>query len=337
MQLERAKFADNGGCGYVLKPPYLRSRQPTAAPAAPDTDTSDAVSGAAAAAAAAAAAPPPPLPPPASGPSDGWSVPDQLRLLRVEILGALHIPCPGEARGNSDAFHFAWWPTLLQPAATVCDPFISIEAFGGAFAGAATRHEEAQHRQAWCSTAEARNGLNPRWGGSPPGSEHLGGRGEVGEVVISHPEISQLYISVCYKTKDGKGKTKQLGAAALPIAAVREGVRCVSLVDEHGNSKYAPGKYSRRPYSLHPLREGAPCSATRRTSDCLLLSTYYLLPTTNNLLPTAYLPGAPLLFCKVLLRVSFDTIDTKRVKVPATTHYGHTMTRCDSLWPHHDS
>ena len=240
MQLERAKFADNGGCGYVLKPPYLRSRQPTAVPA-PDTDTSDAVSGAAAAAAAAAAAPPPP-PPPAAGPSDGWSVPEQLRLLRVELLGALHVPCPGEARGNSDAFHFAWWPTLLQPAATVCDPFVSIEAFGGAFAGAATRHEEAQHRQAWCSTAEARNGLNPRWGGTAPGSEHLGGRGEVGEVVISHPEISQLYLSVCYKTKDGKGKTKQLGAAALPIAAVREGVRCVSLVDEHGDSKYGPGK-----------------------------------------------------------------------------------------------
>ena len=43
MQLERAKFADNGGCGYVLKPPYLRSRQPTAAPAAPDTDADDTI------------------------------------------------------------------------------------------------------------------------------------------------------------------------------------------------------------------------------------------------------------------------------------------------------
>ena len=116
----------------------------------------------------------------------------------------------------------------------MCDPFVSIEAFGGAFAGAAVSHEDAQHRQAWCSTAEPRNGLNPRWGGTPPGSEHEGGRGEVGEVVVSHPEISQLYLSVCYKTKDGKGKTKQLGYAALPIAAVREGVRCVSLVDEHG-------------------------------------------------------------------------------------------------------
>ena len=328
MQLERAKFADNGGCGYVLKPPYLRSRQPTAAPAAPDTDTSDAVSGAAAAAAAAAAAPPPP-PPPAGGPSDGWSVPDQLRLLRVEILGALHIPCPGEARGNSDAFHFAWWPTLLQPAATVCDPFISIEAFGGAFAGAATRHEEAQHRQAWCSTAEARNGLNPRWGGSPPGSEHLGGRGEVGEVVISHPEISQLYISVCYKTKDGKGKTKQLGAAALPIAAVREGVRCVSLVDEHGNSKYAPGKYSRRPYSLHPLREGAPCSATRRTSDCLLLSTYYLLPTTYYQQPTTY--------CLPTRRAAALLQGVAARELRHHRHEASQGTCYDSLWPHHDS
>ena len=237
MQLERAKFADNGGCGYVLKPPYLRSRQPTAAPAAPDTDADDTIELAVAcgpgglglgldednrvtrlvpggeaeregllrvgdlviavdgerlgrrmlaevmpkghaqyaftverapAAAAAAAAPPPPppgpLPGPPSplpGPSDGWSVPEQLRVLRIEILGALHVPCPGEARGNADAFHFAWWPTALQPAAAVCDPFISIEAFGGAFAGAAARHEDAQHRQAWCSTAEVRNGPNP--------------------------------------------------------------------------------------------------------------------------------------------------------------------------------
>ena len=58
MQLERAKFADNGNCGYVLKPPYLRSRQPTAPDTAAAADTPDAVS------AAAAGAPPPPPPPP---------------------------------------------------------------------------------------------------------------------------------------------------------------------------------------------------------------------------------------------------------------------------------
>ena len=69
MQLERAKFADNGNCGYVLKPPYLRSRQPTAPDTAAAADTPDAVS------AAAAGAPPPPppprlrLPPPPSGAS----------------------------------------------------------------------------------------------------------------------------------------------------------------------------------------------------------------------------------------------------------------------------
>ena len=82
----------------------------------------------------------------------------------------------------------------------------------------------------------------------------------MGEVVISHPEISQLYLSVCYKTKDGKGKTKQLGAAALPVAALREGVRCVSLVDEHG-----------APLLL-----------------CKLLTTHYLLLTTYYLLLTTY-------------------------------------------------
>ena len=86
----------------------------------------------------------------------------------------------------------------------------------------------------------------------------------MGEVVISHPEISQLYLSVCYKTKDGKGKTKQLGAAALPIAALREGVRCVSLVDEHG-----------APLLLCKLL------TTRVTTNYLLLTTYYLLLTTH--------------------------------------------------------
>ncbi len=207
MQLERAKFADNGGCGYVLKPDYLRR--------GPGDDA------------------PPPTP--------ALSVPPQLHVLRVEVLGALHVPTPGEARGDADGFHFAWWPTGLQPAAAVCDPFVSVEAFGGAFAGAAARREEVQHRQAWCTTAAARNGLNPSWDG------------EAAEVVLSHPELSQLYLALCHKQK---GKTRQLGYGALPVAAVRGGVRCVSLLDEH---------------------------------------------------------GAPLLFCKLLVRVSFDTVHTGKV------------------------
>ena len=71
----------------------------------------------------------------------------------LELLGALHVPTLGEARGDAEAFHFTWWPTGLQPSAMVCDPFVSVEAFGGAFAGAAARREEAAHRQPWCSTA----------------------------------------------------------------------------------------------------------------------------------------------------------------------------------------
>ena len=60
----------------------------------------------------------------------------------------------------------------------------------------------------------SRNGLNPRWDK------------EAAEVVASHPELTQIVLSVCYKPSP-TAKAKTLGYAALPLSAVRSGVRCV--------------------------------------------------------------------------------------------------------------
>ena len=213
MQLERAKFADNGGCGYVLKPDYLRRRQPKDEP--PKERGDEASCDGLGAVVAAAAVPTATLAP-------ATTVPPVLHVLRLEVLGALHVPTVGEVRSDAQAagYEWTWWSTAHQSSAIVCDPFVSVEAFSGGFAGAAERREDAQHRSAWCSTEARRNGLNPTWDG------------EAAEVVVSHPEIAQLYISLCHRLK-GK-KTQQLCAAVLPMAALRQGVRCVTMADEHG-------------------------------------------------------------------------------------------------------
>ena len=77
------------------------------------------------------------------------------------------------------------------------------------------------HGKAFCTSAVSRNGLNPRWDK------------EVAEVVASHPELTQIVLSVCYKPSP-TAKAKTLGYAALPLSAVRSGVRCVPLCDERG-------------------------------------------------------------------------------------------------------
>ena len=213
MQLERAKFADNGGCGYVLKPDYLRRRAPKDEPQT-EGDDAESRDGLGAVVAAAAA--------PMATLAAAITVPPVLHVLRLEVLGALHVPTVGEVRGDAQAagYEWTWWSTAHQSSAIVCDPFVSVEAFSGAFAGAAERREDAQHKQAWCSSEARRNGLNPTWDG------------EAAEVVVSHPEIAQLYVSLCHRLK-GK-KTQQLCAAVLPMAALRQGVRCVTMADEHG-------------------------------------------------------------------------------------------------------
>ena len=195
-QLNMSKFSVNDRCGYVLKPPYLR-RRPAEGEEAGDTRRETPV----------------------------LEVPTTLTVLRLDILGAVHVPTPGEVgRGDLEPYHFPWWAQAgvrPEPSSTACDPFVTVEAFGGAFSGAAADRSKVHHGKAFCTSAVSRNGLNPRWDK------------EVAEVVASHPELTQIVLSVCYKPSP-TAKAKTLGYAALPLSAVRSGVRCVPLCDERG-------------------------------------------------------------------------------------------------------
>ena len=80
-QLNMSKFSVNDRCGYVLKPPYLR-RRPADGEEAGDTRRETPV----------------------------LEVPTTLTVLRLDILGAVHVPTPGEVgRGDLEPYHFPWW------------------------------------------------------------------------------------------------------------------------------------------------------------------------------------------------------------------------------------
>ena len=74
-QLNMSKFSVNDRCGYVLKPPYLR-RRPAEGEEAGDTRRETPV----------------------------LEVPTTLTVLRLDILGAVHVPTPGEV-GRGDLSH----------------------------------------------------------------------------------------------------------------------------------------------------------------------------------------------------------------------------------------
>ena len=85
--INAAKFLDNGGCGYVLKPPYLRRGSGEAPPAESGGNLGNLG-------------------------NLGLEIGESLHVLRLQPLGATHVPTPGESRGNVDGCHlshFAWW------------------------------------------------------------------------------------------------------------------------------------------------------------------------------------------------------------------------------------
>ena len=70
------------------------------------------------------------------GPS--LEMPESLHVLRLQPLGAVHVPTPGEARGDVEANHFShffWWAQpKMAPVAAAIDPYICVEVYGGRFA-----------------------------------------------------------------------------------------------------------------------------------------------------------------------------------------------------------
>ena len=193
-QLNTSKFLANGRCGFVLKPACLR------------------------------------LPATGAGVPAALKLPASLHVLRLEVAGALHVPTPGESRGDIDAWTAAYgfhWSqrqvsSATRPSDEVVSPFVKVEVVGGLFAGAAASRAECQQGQVWCSSAAARNGLNPDWDFEPV------------EAVASHPELAQLVVSVCYRNRQSKVRT--LASTALPLTCARQGLRCLQLQDENGTN-----------------------------------------------------------------------------------------------------
>ena len=210
MQINNAKFVANGGCGYVLKPPYLRlpsSGGSLSQPASLELSR------------------------PREAPS--LEMPESLHVLRLQPLGAVHVPTPGEARGDVEANHFShffWWSQpKMTPVAAAIDPYVTVEVYGGRFACATTNRAKCSHGSKWESSEVARNGLNPHW------------ENEDVEILTSHPELAQIVISICHRPRQGalalgsgSAKSRVLATAALPVSCLREGVRSIQMNDEHG-------------------------------------------------------------------------------------------------------
>ncbi len=126
MQLAQARFADNGGCGYLLKPSRFRSAIAAAAEAHPR----------------------------------------KLTRLQVKLISGQHLPKPGQRRALREPWQLDHCPLLRPhqfSTSPVSDPFVVVEAFGGRFAAVADDLDACRHGAAWTSRAVSRNGLSPKW------------------------------------------------------------------------------------------------------------------------------------------------------------------------------
>ena len=192
MQINQGKFRLNGGCGYVIKPEHLRGAGRAARRKG----------------------------------ENALAMPHKLTKIQIKLIGALHLPKPGQERMEREAWHLDTCP-LLKPhelsAASVINPFVNVEVFGGAFAAAGDVIDACQNGDAFTSMTKQRNGLNPLW------NEHI-------EVGVSHPELAVLRFSVSDKQSAvvANANAKGFCFATIPVAALRSGYRSVPLRDKNG-------------------------------------------------------------------------------------------------------
>jgi len=198
-QCYRAFFRRNGGCGYVLKSSSLRDTQLLA-------DTSSV---------------PSPL-----------SAPPMLRVYRLTLLCGKLLPKPAESRSVDELWLQPHCP-LVRPVKTVegavISPFVTVELVGGGtFACASRDAESCVNGGKWESASVSSNGFDPQWVGQSV------------ELVASHPELTVLRIVLLSEQHHArvslhgaKHQPQILGYEALPLDAVRCGIRSVQLRDRH--------------------------------------------------------------------------------------------------------
>jgi hypothetical protein len=105
--------------------------------------------------------------------------------------------------------------------AVVCDPYVTVEAHGGLFSGVGTAgRTNAAHGSRWESSEVKGNGLSPHW------------TNEACEIVASHEALTQAVFTLCYRHRSAE---RLLAVAAVPLHAVRAGVRCLTMREpKHG-------------------------------------------------------------------------------------------------------
>jgi len=258
--LNSAMFDANGGCGYVLKPSYLRSppvggntSQASYVVASGSSEIGIAVGSSEVALNADTLRTAPDVP----RPLRPLELPARLFRLRVQLIAAVHVPRHIDPLLDThlveiESMPFEWWRATggttdfaeksggvplseMSGKVTTCDPFVRVEVHGGRFgaagrvdAGAVTETKLA-HRSVWESepssaAAGAHNGLSSQWHGE----------GASFDIVASHPEITQALFTVSWRPTS-RDKPRPLALAAINLSCVQDGLRCLALREpKHG-------------------------------------------------------------------------------------------------------
>lgn len=222
MQLNLALFRLNGGCGYVLKPGWMRRIDEAA-----DVRRAQLLLG---------------------GVPRALALPTRLVQLRLTILSARFVPKPNDVRT-----HFEVWMSdeerrqarggySVSRDAPI-DPAVVVSVYGGRFAGVGASARQVRHGSNFETRAVRKNGLRPVWD-------------ETAVVLVSHPELAILHIEIRDKSTNWGGVA---GYAALPLRAIQDGkLRMLVLQDSHEKSAGARVNFARLMVSLHSERIPTP-------------------------------------------------------------------------------
>ena len=203
MQLNLALFRLNGGCGYVLKPAWMRrihddelARKRMLL---------------------------------VNGVPRALVLPTRLTRIELTILNAQFVPKPTDTRMHNELWmddEECRQTRRGYPCSRDCpiDPAVVVSVHGGRFAGAASSVRAVKHQAVFETRTIRKNGLRPVWD-------------ETAVVLTSHPEVAILHIEIRDRSANIIGGGGVAGYAAIPVRALQDGkLRCVDLQDPHEKS-----------------------------------------------------------------------------------------------------
>lgn len=206
MQLNSALFRLNAGCGYVLKPSWMRDIDVDKAPAAEVSGRGGATRDCGSR---------------VGGESNGLlargdvpralCLPARMSAFSITFFEGLLMPKPSDERRAVEPWirpglEFRGFQPSREAAS---DSHVVLRAFGGHFAGAGRSLESIEHGDKFESAVVPRNGLRPRWN-------------ESAVLLVSHPELCIVHIEV-------RARGRVIGYEALPLTALQSGHRVMAL------------------------------------------------------------------------------------------------------------